>query len=170
MENVLNKGERITWVGDKTQTFGLSMLRRDGFKVQTNAGANDSWERGVDYMRKMLAVPEDGPPRSMYMITERMKGWLREMQQYRMDPDPNRDGEYKTRPIKANDDRVDCDRYRMEGLKKRFAYMGSSKPIPPVYDNRPQSETPFASFEDMIRSSFDTRYEEANLLQELVSR
>jgi hypothetical protein len=170
MEEVLNKGERITWVGDKTQTFGLSMLRRAGFKIQTNEGSNDSWERGIDFMRKMLAVPDDGPPRSMYLVSDRMKGWVREMQQYRMDPDPNKDGEYKTRPIKANDDRVDCDRYRMEGLRKRLIYATNQKPIPPVHDDRPQSNDPFASFEEMIKSVSDYRYQEASEILELVSR
>lgn len=170
MQEQLMKGENIQWCGDKTQTFGLSMLKRAGFWISTNEGKNDSWERGVDYMRRKFALDEKGLPQSMFLITENNRHWLREMQQYRTDPEPNKDGEYKFRQIKANDDRVDMYRYLKELQRKREIYNRERKPIVSKRPSPFDSSNPFAGWDPWIKELYKRRQEEANELQELVSR
>jgi hypothetical protein len=72
--------------------------------------------------------------RQMVRIHESCKGLIREIETYAWDPQAAKHGDEK--PIKSNDDHVDCLRYGLHGKIPMWRIMGASMKVPIMLPQR----------------------------------
>lgn len=128
---------RVDWVADKTQTTGVQLLRDQGFTIHYNEGGDNSWASAVQTIKDRFALNENGIPQSFYL--DHMVEWEKEMTRYHLDPNPNGLGEYKEKPVRVGDDRVDWYRYSTEYLVKLGRQRRRVAPPPYRTDTRGKS-------------------------------
>lgn len=128
MERTL--GMPIEWTADGTQSVAISYLTNDGFSVKKNLGSNDAWVQAIHYIRGRFQLDKSGYAQSYYMLTERNKGWAREIQQYRVDMKQGPNGVWKDKPIEKDDDRYDAYRYQQERLMLMTKTINPNKRVP----------------------------------------
>ena len=116
-------GRRVEWRADKTQSFGISMSKQQGFVIEPSHGGADSVWLGISMQRRRMAdgasyfteeltqVPKHADGRAM-----KGKAWYVRMQNYRWQIQPDEDKQVPGVPIKRNDDTADADRYLEEGV------------------------------------------------------
>ena len=127
-------GQRVEWTADKTQPTGIQAMQSLGYKVVTNLGKNDSWVNSIKFIRDRFKLDNDGIPQSMYLIRKATSQWVTQMGNYRVNPDPNPDGELREKPIEVDDDLVDAYRYQQERLYKRRRREERKRSLPYVYN------------------------------------
>jgi hypothetical protein len=116
-------GHRIEWRADKSQSFGISMARQQGFQVEPSHGGADSVWNGIGLQRRRMAdgasffteelmrapVRPDGTP-------AKGRAWYERMAGYRWAEQPNEERAVPGVPVKRNDDTADADRYLHEAV------------------------------------------------------
>jgi len=147
---------RVDWVADKTQTTGVQLLRDQGFTIHYNEGGNDSWASTVQRIKDRFALNENGIPQSFYL--DHMIEWEKEMMRYHLDPNPNGLGEYKEKPVRVGDDRVDWYRYSTEYLVKLGRQRRQVAPPPYRTDTRGKStDMTLGDFSALVKAFSKTR-------------
>lgn len=109
-------GQKIHWVGDKTQHVGLRAYRMMGFDITLSRGEEDYL--GINRVSRWLLPDSTGIPGSFYL--PELKHWEEEMYLYKWDTARNENSPAKKHPIKRYDDVLDADRYSHE--KAEFFY------------------------------------------------
>jgi hypothetical protein len=134
-------GQRVEWTADKTQPTGIQAMQSLGYKVVTNLGKNDSWVNSIKFIRDRFTLDADGIPKSMYLVRKATSQWVTQMGNYRVNPDPNPDGELREKPIEVDDDLVDAYRYQQERLYKRTRRENPKRSLPFVYNENVQDNS-----------------------------
>lgn len=108
---------------DKTQMFGISMLKQQGFQVQPSHGGADSVWMGINLQRRRMA---DGTAFFTEELTRQPvrgdgtkslgKPWFERMVNLRWAQRPDEDRAVPGVPIKRDDDTPDADRYMHEAV------------------------------------------------------
>jgi hypothetical protein len=116
-------GRRIEWRADRSQSFGISVARQQGFLIEPSHGGADSVWNGIGLQRRRMAdgasffaeeltrppVRADGPP-------SKGRSWYERMAGYRWAEQPNEERAVPGVPVKRNDDTPDADRYLHEAV------------------------------------------------------
>jgi hypothetical protein len=118
-------GRRVEWRADKSQMFGITLLKNQGFNVSLTHGGADSVWLGITAQRRRMQqatsfYTEDltktpkflsGPYRG-----QAMEGvpWYQSMTNLRWKQEPDEDKAVPGVPIKRGDDTPDADRYMHE--------------------------------------------------------
>jgi len=98
---------KIQWVGDRSQSVGLSTWQTMGFNIRESKGGRDSVEAGIQAVSARLERDAAGMPGSFYL--PELTGFKEEMESY------HRDDNGKV--VKLLNDLVDADRYQHELLE-----------------------------------------------------
>lgn len=118
IHRITGKGTgNILWKADKTQMFGIQLMRSAGHIVWPSKGGPDSVEEGIEMVARRLAVRGDGLARIYYL--PHLKYFPEAMMRYRYaepDEDPDSLKLQPKKPLKVRDDTADAIRYLVEGV------------------------------------------------------
>lgn len=116
------QGKKIHWCADRTQGVGINAYQRMGFFITPSIGR--PIDQGIVDVARRLAKDSTGLPGSFYL--PELIEFENEMQLYRWERDENDNRAPKNKPIKRNDDVIDCDRYMHEVVEK---YIGKPEDL-----------------------------------------
>ena len=118
-------GRRVEWRADKSQMFGITLLKNQGFNVSlTHGGADSVWtgitaqrrrmEQGTSFYTEDLTRPPKFLSGKLAGTSMSGKSWYERMVNYRWAQQPDEDRAVPGVPIKRDDDTPDADRYLHE--------------------------------------------------------
>lgn len=103
----------IRWRADKSQMFGIELLRRRFSRVNETHGGADSVAAGIGLVRKRLKASVDGNTWGLYYLPS-LRQFPRRMETYRWEEPRSDDSVAKQVPLKRDDDLCDATRYMVE--------------------------------------------------------
>ena len=116
----------IRFRADKTQMWGIQLVRRAGFNIVPSKGGRDSVEGGIELMHRRLQLRPDARTAALkprLYVTPNMKYFIAAIERYQYaDPPTDEDVTPKRVPLKVNDDIMDAARYAVEDCD--FATLG----------------------------------------------
>jgi hypothetical protein len=140
--NGLSSPHVIQWNADKSQMWGIQLVRNMGFTISKTKGGKDSVIQGIDTVARRLKVRADGKPRLYYM--RHLHFVVDAFEVYRFPEPRGRDLPQSTNPLKVNDDMPDAIRYMVEGKDRGVIGdpMDLYKNVLPVVRTDPRKLTP----------------------------
>ena len=111
----INNARTIRFRADKTQMWGISLVRRSGFSITQSKGGKDSIEGGIELIhRRLKRRPELSNKPTLY-VTTNLKYIPAALERYQYaDPPDDEQVAIKRQPLKVNDDTMDAFRYCVE--------------------------------------------------------
>jgi len=120
-------GTTIRWRADKTQMWGIQLVRRMGFNIVKSKGGKDSIEMGIDLMHQRLRIRAEATggkavPKLYYL--KGLKAVPEALERYRYPDPPDEDHPQPRVPLSVNDDTAAAIRYMVEDAD----FMGIGEP------------------------------------------
>ena len=124
----LSNAKSIRFRADKTQMWGISLVRQGGFHIVPSKGGKDSVEGGIELIHRRLQIrPEVGNKPRIY-FTQGLKYLPDALERYQYADPPDDDITTSKRvPLKVNDDTMDAFRYAVEDCD--FAVSGDPQTL-----------------------------------------
>lgn len=111
----------ILWHADKTQVWGIQLVRSMGYRIIPTKGGRDSVEQGIDAFHRRLQArigPRGGMPQPRWFYLPECAGLIEQhMTRYRYD-EYEEGTTMKRHPVKVDDDLDDMLRYMVEGADR----------------------------------------------------
>lgn len=114
-------GRRVEWVADKSQSWGIELVQKQGFVVQPSHGGPGSVNAGIGLVARRFrdgtsyysSLLEQPPGRDA--AVRGAESWYTRMTRYRWKDEPgNPQQRIEPEPLKRDDDTADADRYMHE--------------------------------------------------------
>ena len=121
-------GSTIMWRADKTQMWGIQLVRQMGFAISMSKGGKDSITEGLELVHRRLKIRSEAGNKPKLYYLPHLHFVPEAIERYRYpDQSDNEDKLRARNPLAVDDDTIDAIRYCIEGVD--FGVIGDPNQI-----------------------------------------